>query len=173
MQGAESITTALRPIARRVLLRRPIALAIAASLTVVLAIALAAMSPLASTCAAGPFTDQVCGETVTAALERGLAPFHPLILAAHVDPGEATTPGQSGHRATVSFDLLGVPGPTSVRLFYGVGGHWGGAPSRGGPELAVWSLLAAGVVVGIGSALVVLVGRRRRAAGRSTARAAP
>ena len=164
-----SITTAARPIARRVLLRRLMALGVAGSLTIVLAIALTAIPPLASTCAPGPFTEQVCRETVGAGLERGLAPFHPLILAAHVEAGEAATAGQSGHRATVTFDLLGVPGPTRVRLFYGVGGHWGGAPDRGGLELAGWSLLVAGVVVGIGSTLVVLAGRGRPAAVRPTA----
>ncbi len=127
-------------------------------------LAASAVKPLSVTCA--PELDaQVCQDTVAASLSRGLAPFHPLILSALVEPGEATGPGESGHRATVTYDLLGVPGPTTVRLFYDVGGHWGGVPSRSATELGVWALLAAAlafgavaVVIGLGVRMV----RRRR-----------
>lgn len=108
---------------------------------------------------------QVCHDTLSAAQTRGLATSHPLILSAYVEPGEATEPGQSGHRATVTFDLLGVPGATTVRLFYDMGGHWGGVPSRTAPELGAWALLTAGLIIG---ALALVVGaliagvRRRR-----------
>ena len=126
--------------------------------------------PSRITCAVGRLAVQACHETVAAALERGLAPFHPLILAAHVEPGPAADPSQYGLRASVTFDLLGVPGPTTVRLFYDIGAHWGGAPDRGALELAAWSLLAAGVVgVGVASLASAIVAgvagsraRRRR-----------
>ena len=70
----------------------------------------------------------------------------------------------------MTFDLLCVPGPTTVRLFYDIGAHWGGAPDRGALELAAWSLLAAGVVgvgvAGLASAIAAGVAgsraRRRR-----------
>jgi hypothetical protein len=125
-----------------------------------------AVAPLRVTCA--PALDgQVCQDTVTAARTRGLAATHPLILSAFVEPGEATDPGESGHRATVTFDLLGVPGPTTIRLFYDVGGHWGGVSNRTTLELAVWSLTMAGLVITIvglvGGAVIVVTGRRRRA----------
>ncbi len=124
------------------------------------------VAPLRIVCAPG-LDGQVCQDTVTAARTRGLAASHPLIISALVEPGEATDPGQSGHRATVTFDLLGVPGPTTIRLFYDVGGHWGGVPSRAAAELAAWSLLMAGLVVAalalvVGAAIAVL-GRRRHA----------
>ncbi len=91
-------------------------------------------------------------------MERGLPPFHPLVLSAHAVPGEAGV-GQYGLRATVTFDLLGVPGPTDVRLYYDIGGNWGGPPSRRGPELAVWALLAAAVAVGL--VMLIVLGIRR------------
>ncbi len=124
------------------------------------------LAPLRVTCA--PALDgQVCHDTVTAARTRGLAATHSLIVSAFVQPGEATDPGESGHRATVTFDLLGVPGPTTVRLFYDVGGHWGGVSNRTTLELAAWSLIMAGlavaIVVLVTGALQVVIGRRRRA----------
>jgi hypothetical protein len=87
-------------------------------------------------------------ETVVAALERGLAPLHPLILDATVEPGAASAAPQLGHRATVTFSMLGVPGPTRVKLFVDVGAHWGGTPDRSAGELAIWSLLTPLVVLG-------------------------
>ncbi|MBF6606537.1 MAG: hypothetical protein IVW53_13265 [Chloroflexi bacterium] len=138
--------TAARLIGRRSH-RRPLsALLAVVLLTAILAVSASVAQPLRITCAAGGVAGQACDETVTAALERGLAPFHPLILAAHVEPGPAADPGQNGQRATVIFELLGIPGPTTVRLFSDVGGHWGGVPDRGALELGASSLLVAGVV---------------------------
>ena len=126
---------------------------------VVIAAGAATALPLTTSCASS-VSDQVCHDTVTAALQRGMPAFHPLILAAHVEPGPAAL-GQAGHRATVTFDLLGVPGATSVRLFSDIGGHWGGAVDRGAPELALWSLVAALVGIGLGlAALRALQGVR-------------
>ena len=87
-------------------------------------------------------------ETVVAALERGLAPLHPLILDASVEPGPAGTAPELGHRATVTFSMLGIPGPTRVKLFVDVGAHWGGTPDRLAAELAIWSLLTPVVILG-------------------------
>ena len=138
-----------------------------AALTGILAMLASAVPPLQITCAT-TLTDQVCHGTVTASLERGLAPFHPLILAAHVDPGSAG-PTENGHRATVTFDLLGVPGPTTVRLFYDIGGHWGAVPDRALTELALWSLLAVAAIVGLGAASSVLLRRSWGAISRAHA----
>ena len=151
--------------------RRPLSGLLAiALLTGIVAVGASVAEPRGITCAVGGLADQACRLTVVAAMERGLASFHPLILAAHVVPGPAADPGQYGLRATVTFDLLGVPGPTTVRLFYDIGAHWGGAPDRGALELAAWSLLAAGVVgvgvAGLASAIAAGVAgsraRRRR-----------
>ncbi len=128
------------------------------------AAAASSVSALRITCDPG-LSEMACQQTVHAALERGLASFHPLILSAQVAPGEAAA-GQVGHRATVTFDLLGVPGPTTVRLFYDIGAHWGGVPSRTAAELAGWALLMAGFFVAAAAlvvAVVMLVTRRRRA----------
>lgn len=99
----------------------------------------AAVRPLQVSCDPALARD-ACLETVDAALRRGLPPVHPLLLAAHAEPGPAARPDQLGHRATVTFDLLGVPGPVSVRLFFDAGGHWGGIADRGAAELALWVL---------------------------------
>jgi hypothetical protein len=137
-------------------------------LVLLVAAGASSVAPLRVTCALG-LDAQVCQDTLTASMSRGLASFHPLVLSAHVDPGEAVGPGESGHRATVTYGLLGVPGPTTVRLFYDVGGHWGGVPSRAAPELAAWALLAAGLAVGVVVlllGLIVRVARRHRRIGR-------
>ena len=127
-------------------------------LVLLLAAGASSVAPLRVGCAPG-LDAVVCERTVVAALERGLAPFHPLILSAFVEPGEVPRSGEVGHRATVTFDLLGVPGPTTVALYYDIGAHWGGVPSRGRPELAAWAVFAAGVMVGV-VALVVGLGLR-------------
>jgi hypothetical protein len=100
-------------------------------------------------------------ETIVAALERGLAPLHPLILDATVEPGPASAAPELGHRATVAFSMLGVPGPTRVKLFVDVGAHWGGTPDRSDGELAMWSLLIPLVL--LGSAWLAWRFRRRGA----------
>jgi hypothetical protein len=114
-------------------------------------------------------TEEVGHETVVAALERGLAPLHPLILDARVEPGPASQPTQLGHRATVTFTMLGVPGPTSVKLFVDVGAHWGGTPDRGAVELALWSLATPLIAVGGPGLLWWIRGRRSRGGRRPTA----
>jgi hypothetical protein len=94
--------------------------------------------PLTRTCAPG-LDEDVCAATIRAALGRGLPTIHPLILVAHVEPGTNPGPQELGHRATVTFDLLGVPGPTEVRLYTDQGGHWGGVPDRPDGGLAAWA----------------------------------
>ena len=144
-------------------MRKLLVVAALAALAVALAVAFSIAAPRTISCAPGPLGDPVvCRDTVTAAMERGLAPFHPLVLGALVEPGETAGTTENGHRATVSFDLLGVPGPTTVRLFYDIGGHWGGVPSRGATELATWALAAAAITVGVVAAVFALIARIRR-----------
>jgi hypothetical protein len=145
------------------------AIASAAILIVVLlAVAASSVSPLRVTCATGMDVPE-CQGTVTASLSRGLAPVHPLIVAAHVEPGPAAATDAHGHRATVTFDLLGVPGTTSVRLFYDMGGHWGAVPDRTAVELAAWALVAAAAVVGIAGIAALALRRRHPQRRRQTA----
>ena len=120
----------------------------------------AVLPPIRETSATS-LSPEVRHETVAAALERGLAPLHPLILDASVEPGLASSAPELGHRATVTFSMLGVPGPTRVKLFVDVGAHWGGTPDRLAAELAFWSLLTPLLV--LGSPWLVWRVRRRRA----------
>jgi hypothetical protein len=116
--------------------------------------------PLARTCAAN-LSEAACESAVNAVLRRGLPPLHPLILGAHAEPGAAPGSDQFGHRATVAFDLLGVPGPTSVELFFDEGAHWGGEADRSGAEMAAWAVAPLLVAI-IGAAVVLGLAWRRR-----------
>ena len=78
--------------------------------------------------------------------------------------------GAVGHRATVTFDLLGVPGPTTVALYYDIGAHWGGVTSRAPMELAGWALLGATMVVAV---LAGVVGLGIRSSGTHARRSCP
>jgi hypothetical protein len=122
----------------------------------------AAARPLQQTCDPALAPD-VCLETIDAALRKGMPHVHPLLLAAHAEPGPAAQPDQFGHRATVAFDVLGVPGPTSVRLFFDTGGHWGGIASRGAAELALWAVAQGVVAAAAAAGGLWLLLRRRRA----------
>jgi hypothetical protein len=132
---------------------------VALGLVALILVAGALVPPIHETSATS-ISAEVRHETVVAALERGLAPLHPLILDASVEPGPASAATELGHRATVTFAMLGVPGPTQVRLFVDVGTHWGGTPDRGGAELAIWSMLTPMLVLG-GPWLLWRVRRRR------------
>lgn len=132
-----------------------------------LILAAGAMVPPIRETSATSISAEVRHETVVAALERGLAPLHPLILDANVEPGPASAPAELGQRATVTFVMLGVPGPTRVKLFVDVGAHWGGTPDRGAAELAIWSLLTPVLV--LGGPWLLWRARRRRADRRPTA----
>lgn len=127
-----------------------------------LVVAGVAASPLAQTCAP-PLEEDVCTATVEASLERGLEPVHPLILSSHVEPGPAAGASELGHKATVTFELLGVPGPTSVRMYLDLGGHWGGAVDRSDPEIMLWAL-APLIVAGLAAVAILGLAWRRRAA---------
>jgi hypothetical protein len=127
-----------------------------------LAIALAVSAnvpPLRIECPADGMSVTACHDTVTATLRRGLVVPHPLILAVRVEPGPAG-PDEYGHRATVTYDLLGMPFPTVIELSYDLGGHWGGSADHGWPELALWWLVPVVVLLGIGAWLFT---RGRRA----------
>jgi len=118
-------------------------------------------APLSRTCAPS-LPEGACTAAVSAVVRRGLTAFHPLILAARVEPGSEPRPEQVGHRATVRFDLLGVPRPLRIELHYDQGAHWGGVPDRGEPELAAYALAPMAVAGLIGVAIVGLSRRRRR-----------
>ncbi|MEO8229954.1 MAG: hypothetical protein ABI628_09360 [Chloroflexota bacterium] len=135
--------------------------AILALALVALILAVGALAPPIQETSAPSISAAVRHETVAAALERGLSPLHPLILEASVEPGPESTAAELGHRATVTFTMLGVPGPTRVKLFVDVGGHWGGTPDRHAPELAAWSLLTP--IVALGTPWLLWCIRRRRA----------
>ena len=105
-----------------------------------------AMRPLRQTCDPALATD-VCLETIDAALRKGMPGVHPLLVGAHAEPGPAAGPDQFGHRATVTFDVLGMVGPTTVRLFFDTGAHWGGIADRGTWELLPWAV-GEGLAVG-------------------------
>jgi len=107
------------------------------------------VAPLRITCDAAVPAD-ICADTVAAGLHRGMPRLHPLITEAVVVPGPAF-PGAYGHRATVTYSV--PPGPAvDVRLFFDAGGHWGGIPSQGDVELALWALLPVVVITAVGAA---------------------
>jgi hypothetical protein len=119
---------------------------------VIFALALAVSAnvpPLRIECSP-PMSTEVCDGTVRAALRRGLVVPHPLILAARVDPGTAE-PGELGHQATVTFDLLGMPFPTRVMMFTDMVGTWGAEPDHGWPEIPLWWAVPVIVLLGIGA----------------------
>lgn len=129
----------------------------------------ATVAPLAETCPLPLYAGDVCHLTIDAALRRGLAPVHPLILAASVEAGPDHA-SQQGLRDVVTFRLLGVPGPTTVALHYDMGAHWGGVVDRGAPELAAWSAGVAMAVAALVTVLLLALGRLVDAAQRRGSR---
>lgn len=123
-----------------------------------------AVRPVRQTCDPALAAD-VCLETIDAAMRRGLARVHPLLLAAHAAPGPAAGADQLGHRATVAFAVLGMPGPVSVKLFFDVGGHWGGVADRTAPELALWTVAQGVVVAAVAGGSWLLLRERRTGRG--------
>jgi hypothetical protein len=133
----------------------------------------AALRPIQQSCDPR-LAEDVCLETIDAALRRGLPPVHPPLLSARAEPGPAARSDQFGHRATVTFAVLGVPGETTVRLYFDAGAHWGGIPSRGPVELVLWAAALGGVVASAAVGGLELVRRRRREGlGSSTAHPSP
>jgi hypothetical protein len=133
---------------------------LAAILLVVAGVSSAAPGP---SCAEG-MDEAACTGAVGAVERRGLPAIHPLILATRVQPGSAPGPQDNGHRATVEFDMLAIPDPVSIELYYDVGAHWGGQLDRPEAEVVAWTLaplVAAGLVAGL---LVAVAVWRRRAA---------
>jgi len=140
-----------------------IAAAILVLLGVLVVFAGTSATPMSRTCAEGMDVTG-CEEAVTAVMKRGLPALHPLILSAHVEPGSAPGPQDLGHRATVTFELLGVPGPTSVNLYFDRGAHWGGESDRGDTEIKAWALAPLVIASLLVVALLGLAWRRRSAA---------
>ena len=134
---------------------------IAGLLVAALAIAFAVSAnvpPLRVECPTEGMSSEACHASVQATLRRGLTAPHPLILAARVEPGPAG-PTEAGHRATVTYDLLSMPYPTVVELYYDIGGHWGGVADHGWPELPLWWGVPVVVLLGVGG-LLFTRGRR-------------
>jgi hypothetical protein len=126
---------------------------IAGLVLTVLALVLAGTAnvpPLRIECPADGMTATACHDAVNATLKRGLTVPHPLIVAAHVEAGSAG-PTEMGHRATVTYDLLSMPFPTVIELYYDMGGHWGGVADHGWPELQLWWLVPVVVLLGLGA----------------------
>jgi hypothetical protein len=144
---------------RRPRWRLPLAVLLLGALLVTVS---ATVHPLQQSCDSA-LTAEVCLETVDAALRKGMPRLHPLLLAAHVEPGPAARPDQFGHRATVTFEVLAGPGPTSVRMFFDAGGHWGGIASRGAAELALWAVAQGVAIAAITTGGLWHLLRRRRA----------
>ena len=105
--------------------------------------------PLRIDCPSGSMSSETCRDTVNATLRRGLVVPHPLILAAHVESGPASST-ESGHRATVTYDLLGLPFPTVIELYYDMGGHWDGVADHGSPEIPLAWAVPVVVLLGLG-----------------------
>jgi hypothetical protein len=122
-----------------------------AALALVFAVS-ANVPPLRIECPTRDMSVEACDASVRASLRRGLTVPHPLILAARVEAGPAGS-GEQGHRATVSYDLLGMPFPTVVELWYDLGGHWGGVADHGWPELPLWWAVPVIVLLGLGGLL--------------------
>ena len=138
---------------------------VVALLLVVLAIGFAVSAnvpPLRIECPADAMAVATCRDAVDATRRRGLTVPHPLILAARVAPGPAG-PTENGHRATVTYELLGMPFPTVIDLYYDMGGHWGGVADHGWPELPLWWLVPVVALLGLGGWLFTR-GRRPRPA---------
>jgi hypothetical protein len=116
--------------------------------------------PLQQTCDPA-LSAGACSETIVAALKKGMPRFHPLLLVAHAEPGPESRNDQLGHRATVTFDAVGVPRPITVKLYLDMGAHWGGVADPRDGEVALW-LIAQGAAVGaVVAGLGALAVRRR------------
>ncbi len=118
----------------------------------------------APTCAED-MDETACQSAVGAVVRRGLPAFHPLILATRVEPGPAPGPQDMGHRATVEFELLGMPDPLSIELYYDVGAHWGGRPDRTDEEVAAWTLAPLALALSIAAAFLGVGWYRRSGSG--------
>ncbi|MFN8622742.1 MAG: hypothetical protein U0869_18560 [Chloroflexota bacterium] len=116
-----------------------------------------AMPPLRITCDPSIPAD-VCADTSSAGLRRGMPRVHPLITEAHVAPGPAWPDGH-GHKATVTYSLF--PGPAvAERIFMDAGGHWGVIPDQSDTTLLLWALVLPGVAVVAGAGIGSAMGRR-------------
>lgn len=124
-------------------------------------------APLSQNCAVS-MEASACEGAVAAVMRRGLPALHPLILEVHAEPGSAPEASQAGHRATVEFALLGVPGSTSVELHFDEAAHWGGVSSRDQAEMAAWAL-APLLVAAFAALVIVAVAWRRRGGARGLA----
>lgn len=132
----------------------------------VLLVAVGANSSAPDPTCAKDMNEDACRSSVGAVVRRGLPALHPLIVATRVEPGPKPGSQDIGHRATVEFDMFGLPAPLAIELYYDAGGHWGGKAVQSEQEVAAWALvpivLASLVALGL---LMVGWARRRSATG--------
>ena len=95
------------------------------------------VAPLSTSCV--NLETSACDGAIEAVRRRGLASIHPLILSVTVEPGSAPGRQDLGHRATLTYQMLGMPDSTVIELYYDQGAHWGGETDRSDTELAAWS----------------------------------
>lgn len=115
------------------------------------------------TCATG-MDEVACQSAVGAVVRRGLPALHPLILATRVAPGPDPGPQDFGHRATVEFDMFGMPGPLTIELYYDSGAHWGGRADQSEEVVAAWALVPLGLASLVALGLLMAGWSRRRSA---------
>ncbi len=116
-------------------------------------------APLSTSCV--NLEPAACEATIEAVRRRGLASTHPLILSVVVEPGAAPGPQELGHRATLTYTMLGMPDPTVIKLHYDLGGHWGGETDRSDTELTAWALAPLALAGLLAVGVVALAWRRR------------
>jgi hypothetical protein len=114
--------------------------------------------PLAQVC--DGLETAACEGAVEAVRRRGLASVHPLILSVTVEPGTAPRPQDLGHRATLTYQMLGMPDTTVIELYYDQGAHWGGETDRSDTELAAWALAPLALAALLAAGLLALARRR-------------
>ena len=147
----------------RIALIVAISMVLGATLLVLVGVNSAVPAP---TCAES-MDEVACTSAVGAVVRRGLPEIHPLILATSVEPGAAPGPQDMGHRATVAFEMLAVPEPVSIELYYDVGAHWGGRLDGPEQEVVAWAV-APLVVAGLVAVSLLLLAWWHRRPGSAT-----
>lgn len=144
-------------------MRATFAVVVAALVGAILLVAIGIGAPPPAPTCAEEMDEVACTSAVGAVARRGLPAIHPLILATRVEPGPESGPQQYGHRATVAFDMLGLPGPVSIELHYDSGAHWGGRLDRSEGDLVAWALAPLALAALLAAVLLGLSWRRQRA----------
>jgi hypothetical protein len=136
--------------------------AVAVLLGAILLVAVSASRAAPDPSCAEGMDEVACQSAVGAVVRRGLPELHPLIVATRVKPGPNPDPQDLGHRATVEFDMFGMPDPLSIELYFDVGAHWGGRADRSEEEVAAWALVPLGLASLVALGLLMVGWSRRR-----------